>query len=292
MRMSHPQIHSGNGRHLLADPKIPLFIAAAAFLCLYLPTIVWLYHRWMMGVWFHSHGVLIPIISGLLIWKTVKSRQPPIRADSCWLGLSLMLPAVLLHILDTVLWTQILSAVSLVPAIIGLSFLLFGRLATQSILFPLLLLFLMIPVPSVAIQPIILFLRNLSAYGVSLILPIMGVPFLKTGTLFELHNATVNIDNPCSGFATLSATLAFTIVAIYLWPLGMLRSSALVLIAVPVAIVANIFRNLILFVLVINSGPEVLDTILHSLSGYAMYIIAISLQGWLLFKFRKKSAGK
>ena len=267
---------------------LPLVLTVAIFVAVYLPTIIWLYHRWMMGVWYQAHGILVPLVSGYLIWKKEKQfflSEHAVQGSP--LGLLFLIPAVLMHILDTVLWTQILSAVSMIPAIIGISFLIFGRSFTLRNWFPLGLLVFMIPVPSAAIQPVILFLRKTTAAGVAFILQSIGVTFVKSGTAFELSNATVNIGDPCSGFATLSATLAFTVTAVYLWPVGFCRSAVLILSAVPVAITANVLRNIILFFLVRKYGAGVLDTFLHPLSGYVMYLIAIALQTWIFVKLKR-----
>ena len=140
--------------------KLPLLLTIAAFIGVYAPTFSWLYHRWMMGVWFHAHGVLVPFVSGYMIWKKVKTIDTFGGEGGSPIGLFFLIPAVLLHIVDTVIWTQILSALSIIPAIIGLCFLFLGRSVTLSLWFPLSLLIFMIPVPSGVVQPIILFSEN------------------------------------------------------------------------------------------------------------------------------------
>lgn len=283
---SHSLVSAKHRRFITVT--LPMVLAIASFAAVYLPTITWLVHRWMMGVWYYAHGFLVPLVSGYMIWKKEKQYASAEHAEAgSPLGLIFLVPAICLHILDTVIWTQILSAVSMIPAIIGLSFLIFGRSVTLRNWFPLCLLIFMIPVPSAAIHPIILTLRHASATGVAFILNLLGVTFIKTGTTFELYNATINIGDPCSGFATLSATLAFTVAVVYLWPVGALRSTVLIGLAFPVAIMANIIRNLILFFIVLKFGVYTLDTFLHPLSGYVMYLIAIALQTWIFVKLKR-----
>lgn len=265
-----------------------IIMVVLSFLAVYAPTLGWLWKRWMMGIWYHAHGALVPFVAAYIIWKRLRAYEGKEPVEGSALGFLFLVPALLMHLVDTMLWSQILSAVSMVPAVIGLSFLLLGRSRTLAIWFPLVLLFFMIPIPSAAIQPILLVLRKLSAVGTEELLRLMGVPLVRTGTVLEFINGSVNIDNPCSGFATLSATLAFTVIAVYIWPIGLFRSLAILSLAPPLALCANILRCTMLSLLVIHFGIEVLHTFLHSLSGYLAYFVAIGLQVGFLELLRRR----
>jgi len=276
-------------RHLssIAVQRSLLVMVALLFLAVYGPTLVWLWKRWMMGVWYQSHGILIPFVSAWLVWRRLKSWQGKGADQGSALGFFFLVPALFMHVVDTRLWTQILSALSIVPAAIGLSFLFLGRSRTLAIWFPLVLLFLMIPIPSVAFQPIILVLRKLTAVGTEAVLRLAGIPLVRTGTVLEFTNGALNIDDPCSGLTTLMATLAFTVIAIYVWPTGTRRSLLFLMLAPLVALCANIIRVLILTFMFINFGEESLDTFWHPLSGYLAYVFGIGFQIGMLGLLRR-----
>ena len=150
------------------------------------------------------------------------------------------------------------------------------------------LLIFMIPLPSVVIQPLIQVLRKLSAVGTEHVLKLFGIPVFRSGTSLEFVSGSLNIADACSGFATLSATLAFTVIVIYLWRMGLIRSFVLLALAPPVALCANIFRCTMLCLMFIYLGRESLETFLHPLSGYLAYGIGIGLQFGMVELLRRR----
>jgi exosortase len=268
---------------------LPVVLLSAAFAAVYWPTAKWLWMRWQMGVWYNEHGVLIPVISAYMIWHKLSGEKCRRVEEGNAYGFLLLVPALVLHVIDNLVWSQILSALSIVPALVGLSFLLLGRSLTFAILVPLLLLFFMIPIPLAASQPVVLVLRTLTTIGAEKTLMLMGYSAYSSGTSLELINGPVNVGDPCSGFSTLYATVAFTIFLAYMWPQGLLRSSLFVLLAFPMALCANVFRVVMLCLLKIYYGDQIFDTFLHPLSGYVAYFLAVGLQGGLMWVFRKRS---
>ncbi|MCP4118029.1 MAG: exosortase/archaeosortase family protein [Desulfobacteraceae bacterium] len=261
---------------------VSVFMVMLAFIAVYAPTIAWLWERWMMGIWYNAHGILIPFVSAYIIWRQLRSNDSEGAEEGSPLGFLFLVPALIMHVIDTRLWSQILSAVSIVPALIGISLLLMGRSRTRIILFPLLLLCFMIPIPSAVSQPVLLVLRKLSAMGTENFIRVISIPVLRMGTELFFPGGSVNIANPCSGFATLSATVAFTGIAVYLWPVGLFRSIVLLVVAFPVALCANILRCIMLSLMIMRYGSAILDTFLHPLSGYLAYFVAIGFQTCLL----------
>lgn len=265
-----------------------LVMVALAFVAVYAPTFGWLWKRWMMGVWYQAHGVLVPFVAAYLIWRRLRNYKGEGAAKDSALGFLLLVPALLMHVVDTRLWSQILSAVSIVPALMGLSLLFLGRSRTFAILFPLLLLFFMIPLPSAAIQPVILVLRKLSAVGTEEALKSIGITLFRSGTSLEFINGSLNIDDPCSGFSTLAATVIFTLIVLYIGRINHFRSLIILAFAPPVALCANIFRCTMLSLMFLHLGRESLNTFLHPLSGYAAYAMGIGLQFGILELLRRR----
>ena len=134
--------------------KALLWLLPLAFLAVYGPTIWWLIGRWSMGVWYQSHGFAIPLVSAFIIWRRLTKEKRPVQPEASPLGFLFLVPALALHLTDTILWSQILSAFSMVLAVMGVFLLLLGRVQTERLWFPLLLLFLMIPIPAAAVEPL------------------------------------------------------------------------------------------------------------------------------------------
>ena len=266
----------------------PYFFALLAFFAVYGPTFKWLFDRWMMGVWYNAHGILIPFATGYLVWRRLRTTELIQTRNSNIAGLILLTGSLLLHVADTVIWSQVLSALSIVPAVVGLSMIFIGFSATKSIWLPLLLLVFMIPIPSAAIQPIVVLMRSITAVGASIGLQLIGVPLIRTGTYIEIPNGLVNVANACSGFATFSATLAFTAFLLWFFVISYKGMGFLLLTVLPVALAANIIRNIFLILISYYFGMQILETFWHPLSGYVMYLIAICIQTSIYLSFQKR----
>jgi exosortase len=246
---------------------------------LYAPTVVWLWGRWTMSVWHNAHGLLIPFVVAYFAYQELDSRRNlPVRS-SAW-GFALLIPAMLLQVLDAGMHTELLSAVSLVVAIPGLSLLFLGAERTKAIAFPLAFLVFALPIPLALTEGIHLFLRHIVANSTAAIVPLMGIPVFQEGTTLHLARGPLQVADACSGFSTLYAAVAVAFLTAYsMRSTG--RRALVLLAAIPLAIASNVLRVTLLVVLVVWSGPEVLETWVHPASGMMTFALTLPLIFWL-----------
>ena len=258
----------------------PLLLAVLAGLAvIYGPTVVWLFDRWTISVWHHAHGLFIPPLVAWLVAQELKRHRDLPVSSSKW-GFVLLVPALGLHVLDTGIGTQLLSALSLVISLPALSLLFIGWPRTKRILFPLLFTGFALPIPLALTEQLHLALRQITTAGVVPILSALDISFFAEGTTIHLPNAVVEIADACSGFSTLYASLAFAVLLAY-FTHSIRRRIAVLLLAAPIAIASNIVRMVLLFALVLWQGPGVLDTFLHPMTGMLTFAIALPLLLWI-----------
>jgi len=256
-----------------------LWLAAALLLLLFAPTMLWLWGRWTMSIWHNGHGIIIALVVGYLVWVELrKQRDLPISSNP-W-GFAILIPALLLHMLDTSMHSQLLSAFALFLSLPGISLLFLGTERTKAIIFPLSTLFLTLPIPLFLTESIHLALRHIAADSVAWLLPFFGVPVFATGTLLEIPNGSLLVADACSGFSTLYATITVAILTAYLCPVAN-RKILVLLIAIPLAIGVNIVRVLLLALLVHWVGLDVLKTSAHEISGLLTFAVALPVIFWL-----------
>ncbi|MBI4526626.1 MAG: exosortase/archaeosortase family protein [Deltaproteobacteria bacterium] len=256
-----------------------LAIVGLLFVAIYAPTVQWLWGRWTMSVWHNVHGMFIPLIVTYLVWQELKRLRSLPASSSPW-GFVFLIPALILHTLDTGLNTQLLSAASIVLAMPGLSLLFLGPARTQPIMLPLLFLALMLPIPLVMTEPLHLALRHISARAAAGIVPFFGIPIYLEQTTLHTVKAQVAVVDACSGFSTLYASVATACLIAYIglnWRWG----SLVIIAAAPIAIAANIARVVLLVLLVQWQGAEVVETPLHPLSGILTFGLALPAIFWL-----------
>jgi len=262
--------------HELPARRAPLWALGALLLLLYAPTLVWLVERWSMGVWYHVHGFVVFPIAGWLTWRTLKADAGGPPVPSAW-GFAFLIPALLLQVVDAMLGFQILSAISLVLIMPGLSLLLLGRERTRAIWFPLLFLGFALPIPLMVARQIHMVLRHVAATGTGTILDLMGYDVLRQGTSLRVGPEAIEIADACSGFSTLTALFMVGLLLPYLAKARWWRGGLLLALVFPIAALANIVRCTILVMLVAAFGTEILQTAIHPISGVATFVLALVL---------------
>jgi exosortase len=259
---------------------MPVVVCAAlGLVLLYAPTMMWLWSRWTMSVWHNAHGLLIPPIVAYLAYLELKQTRHLPPSASRW-GFAIVIPALLLLALDAGMHTELLSAVSLVAILPGLSLLFLGVERTKAIAFPLAFAALALPIPLSLTETIHLVLRHVSAAATAAIVPLLGVPVHAEGTLLQTPRADLLVGDACSGFSTLYAAGAMACLTAY-QAQGWRRRLAVLASAVPLAIAANIVRIVILVMVVAATGIDVLETWIHPASGMLTFVLALPVIFWL-----------
>jgi exosortase len=256
-----------------------LLLVGAELLLLYAPTGRWLVDRWTMSVWHNAHGFMIPPAVAWFAWQELRPLRALPREGNAW-GLVFLIPALLMHVLDTGMHTQILSAASIVVALPGLALLFLGTQRTKAIGFPLAFTVFMLPIPLAVTEPLHLFLRHLATAGAAYAVPLMGITVFTEGTSIHLKEGILFVGDGCSGFSTLYAAVAVAALTAYSCNYTRGRLMALAA-AVPAAVLANMIRIVLLVLAVRWLGVESLDTWIHPASGMLTFALALPLILWL-----------
>jgi exosortase len=259
--------------------SLVLVIVAIELLALYAPTVRWLYERWTLSVWHNVHGMLIPFAVAYFASIELRALKHVAPDVSRW-GFLFLGVALAMHVLDTGIHTQILSAASIVVVLPGLSLLLLGTTRTKAIAIPLAFMAFMLPLPLVLTERVHLLLREITTTASTVLIPLLGISVYSEGTDIHLREGVLAIGDACSGFSTLYASAAVAALVAYSCDRTSGRIIAL-LAAVPIAIAANIIRIVLLVLAVRISGIDVLDTWIHPASGMLTFAIALPVILWL-----------
>jgi exosortase len=259
--------------------RLLLAVVGIQLVLLYAPTVNWLIDRWTMSVWHNAHGMLIPFAVAWFAWQELRPLRHLPRHASPW-GLLFLLPALAMHVLDTGMHTQILSAASIVVLLPGLSLLFLGTERTKAIAFPLLFMVFMLPLPLALTERIHLLLREIATVATANIMPWLGISIYAEGTTLQIREGMLVVGDACSGFSTLYASCAVAALAAYSCNHWRGRIMALAG-AVPIAIAANIVRIVLLVLVVRFMGMGALETWIHPASGMLTFALALPVILWL-----------
>ncbi|MDJ0787139.1 MAG: exosortase/archaeosortase family protein [Myxococcota bacterium] len=253
---------------------IPHLLWLVPLIALTVPTATFLWHEWTKTVYTNGHGMMVPVLVGVLAWQTL-SRHPAREEPNPW-GFAILIPALLIIALDTAIHTQLLAVFGLLLALPGISLLLLGTERSKALFFPWLLTFFMMPIPNAFVAPIHLVLREVTITGVGWFLHAIQLPVLIEGFYIYQPSGVLWVANECSGFSTLYASVTVALVLCFLsesWKSRLL----LIALCAPFALGANILRvSLLALVVNLPNGRALLDGPLHQASGWMTFMVAFA----------------
>jgi exosortase len=258
-----------------------LLLAAVIVVGLFVPMFDRLVAIWLLDP-NYFHGFLILPVSLLLAWLAVDGHPLPERTEpgearsgAITLGLGLCF-----HLAGVVLRYPPVEFIALLLVLRGLAVLVGGTSWANRLLFPTLFLAFMFPLPPD--------LMSRFAVGLQGIIAPISEEVLGWFVLCYRRGNVIYLTTPgaeplfvaaeCSGVRQLMAFVAMGTLVAYLGKTGWARGLLLVALAVPVAIVANVARVLLMGFGMVYFGPSWFSTWLHDMP--ALITIPLGIVGY------------
>jgi exosortase len=255
--------------------KLALLASVAGFCVVFYPTFTWMYQRFNEPESYYGHGFLIPLIVAYLIWD--KRRQLAAIPASCSrAGLALLVVSLAVHLVALFFKVGFVSGIALVGTLCGFAWYVYGSRRFSILLFPLLFLLLMVPLPKVLLIAITFKLKMLAAAIAAWLMSFTSLNIVHSGSRFILPNGVLAVENECSGINSLISMLTLSILFAYFAEKSALKRTLFVLASLPVAIVANVCRIIFLILAAYIYGiGAVKNGLLHYGDGIVMWVAAL-----------------
>jgi exosortase len=222
----------------------------------------------------YSHGFLVPFFALFLLWdKREILRNTPIQQS--WRGIALVVFAIVVLILGVYGVDLFTARISFVFLLAGLIWTLFGSLMLRELRFPLLVLVLAIPFPTILFNQVTFPLQLFSSRIASDILPLLGVPVLLEGNVIQLPVMKLEVAEACSGIRSLMSLFTLAVFYGYFLERTTRRRWLLALAAIPIAVTANVFRIVGTGLCVQYWDPDKALGFFHEFSGWVMFVISL-----------------
>ena len=257
----------------------------------------------------YSHGLMIPFVIGYMLWAGRERLAAEPKRPSLWWGGAAVVLALAALWAGTAGAELFIQRISLVLLVAGVTVYFWGFRLLRSILVPLFLLLLAIPIPAIIFNKVAFPLQLFASRVAVWTMRQFDIPVLRQGNVIELMplnsltTKKLEVVEACSGIRSLMTLVTLAVVFAYFtspsrhdadgsggsgsglrnWSFW--RSFIIVASAVPIAIVTNAARVSGTGVLARFYGTEVADGFFHSFSGWVVYIVAFLLLfavGWLL----------
>ena len=243
------------------------------------PSLRWLVQTWL-GSPYYGHGLLVPLVSAALAWRRERgkgTRDPPRTAPHGRqsVGLLAVGAAIAFHVAAQTREMHGLSAVAMIVVLGGLTYLWAGPLALSRHSFSLAFLLLMIPLPGV--EETAARLAQVVARSAATALGLFGISSVVTGAQLRLGDTAVVIGAPCSGLSSLTSLTTLAVLSAHALDGPVVGRLMLVVSAVPMAMLSNLVRVLILLS-VAYAGPRAqVQQAFHTISSPVLFLMAVGL---------------
>jgi exosortase len=258
--------------------KTPAILAATVglILVIYSKTLIWLFTAWWSDP-YYSHGVLVPLISGYLIWSK-RAELAELPKEPSGLGIPVIVAGLLIHGVGIFRTIRFASAISIVIVLAGIILFIYGNDVMKSLLFPVSFLIFMAPIP---FAPVIgAALQAPSAGLAATLVSALGIPATVTGAEIRLTECAFDVGAPCSGLRSIISLLTLAALYAYLLEGSIVMKAAVFLSALPIAIAANVLRITSILLVANAYGSDVAMRFFHDFSSLLLF--SISLIGLLI----------
>jgi exosortase len=168
-----------------------------------------------------------------------------------------------------------IEMIALVLSWIAIFVLCFGPMVARSVLFPLLFLFGLVPIPQASLNLIVAWLQLSSAWSAHALFAVFGVPVFQESTFLTIPGLTVQVAQECSSIRSSSMLLVTTIVLAQILLRSSWRKWFVVCLAIPLSVAKNGLRIFTIAMLGTRVDPGYLTGRLHHQGGILFFAIAL-----------------
>jgi len=234
----------------------------------------------------YSHGILIPFISGYLLWQR-RAQLASVPFEGSWAGAGLVLFGLVVYFLGSLAAITTVDAYALVIVVAGCVLAVIGWKAFRIALVPIALLLLMNPLPAFLYNNISAQLQLISSEIGVAVIRLFGISVYLEGNVIDLGNYQLQVAEACSGLRYLFPLMSVGAIMAYLINSKAWLRWVVFLSTIPMTILMNSFRIGVIGVLVDRWGTEQATGFLHMFEGWVVFMLCLALlsfETWLLVR--------
>lgn len=250
----------------------PLFVGAAILL---VPT--------MIGIatesWTGEAGVHGPIVLATGIWLFARRWKEllSIQRPGGWaVTLAILIPSLLLYAFSRAFGFLATEAVALGGVFIAIFYGWFGLEAVKRMWFPLLYMGFVVPMPGWVVTTLTSPMKEYVSVSATWLLAKAGYPIVREGVTLYVAQYQLLVEDACAGLNSLISLTAISLFYIYILHNASWRYALFLMCwIIPVALLANLVRVIILVLITYHMGNAAAQGFLHSTAGLVMFATAL-----------------
>lgn len=224
----------------------------------------------------YSHGFLVPLISVFFLYQRRQQlKTAAVRPNN--IGLVVIVGSLLLLIAGYAATEYFSMRASLVLLIAGIVLYWFGSEVLRILALPIGYLLFMVPLPYIVYDAIAFPLKLFVAKYSVAALKAMSIVVWREGNIIMFPQVVLEVADACSGLRSLMSLLALSVAFAFWSQTKTWKRWALIVSAVPIAILTNGFRVFATGVLAQYWGAQAAEGFFHEFAGLAVFGLAILL---------------
>jgi exosortase len=242
-----------------------------------------------------SHGFFVPLVASYVAWQR---RETLLRVEwkPAWWGIGILVWAGFQAYLGMLGAELFLQRTAFLLSLLGMLLILGGKGLVRELLFPLLLLPFMIPLPTVIYNQITFPLQLFASSVAERSLEVLNIPVLRDGNILELASQKLSVAEACSGIRSLLSLSFLSLVYAYFFDRKVWMRWVLLIATVPIAIIANSARVTLTGVFS-EIDPSLAEGFFHEAEGWVIFVVALVMMvmvhlllNWAYRRFRQESS--
>jgi exosortase len=261
-----PDSRSVTAASVRREAVIRAALVGVFLLIAFWPILVGIYGSWFDENAYMEHGLLVVPAALYMAWDKREALKaiPPQSSGwgASWVGCGALV--ALLGVTTQWFW---LSRMAFLVSLVGGIAVAFGWTIVRALSYPLWTLLLMITPPTFLFERLTLSLQLLASRLGEVCLEALGYSVLRQGNILEMVGIKLSVEEACSGIRSLLAILFVCVLYNYFFVKGWRMKTALLVLAVPIAIIGNAVR-IIATGIMGQYKPEWVSGSVHETLGY------------------------
>ena len=240
-----------------------------------------------------SYILIVPFICGYLLYIERERRSAAYRSSIAGtvamsgIGIAALAAGIGWHGSLSINDGLTMMALSFVSFVAAGGFLFLGSKWMAAAAFPVAFLVFMVPLPDTAVNWLEIASARASASAAQTLFSICGVPVSQDGVVLTIPGLTLEVAQECSGIHSSWVLFISSLLTSYLFLKTRWRRIVLVAFVIPLGILRNGFRILVIGLLCVYVGPYMINSPIHHRGGplfFALSLIPLFILLWWLWR--------
>jgi len=223
-----------------------------------------------------GHGPLVLATGLWALWRELRSKKIEFRPAPLLLSLLLVGFTLALFVVARITGVLEVEAFAMYGALISAAYMLLGPALIRTVWFPLVYLAFTLPPPDTVVTAVTQPVKIAISEGAVSLLYLLGYPVASSGVTIQIGQYQLLVAAACAGLNSIVTLTALCVFYVYLRhrsnPVAFL---VIALAAIPVAIVSNFVRVIVLVLITYYLGDAAAQGFLHDFAGLLMFAVAL-----------------